>query len=289
MKIKLFSALTGSMLAVCSATAGDHHGDWPMRDQETIQKNLPLTDAPMRLVVDNVEGYVHVVGATGSEVRITAHKTIRAETDADLAQAKSEVNLNITQKPGTVSAYYDAPWRCSGESRGCHESQRRFYRVIYDIDVEAPTAARLVVSTVNSGDIRIEHASGDFEVNDVNGGISMSAIAGSGLVHTVNGPVTVHFAKNPAAPCSFRSVNGPLDAYFQQPLSADLLLKTFNGSVYSDFEVAPRAVPASAISERRDGKFVYHSNGVSGGRAGNGGPELSFDTLNGSIRLHQEK
>lgn len=288
MKTKLFSALAWSTLGVCSLAAHEHHSNWPVRDQETIQKTLPLTEAPMRVVVDNVEGYVHVNGVAGSEVRITARKTIYAETDQDLALAKSEVNLNITDKAGIVTAYYDAPWRCNGEGSGCHNSQRRFYDVVYDIDVEVPSAARLVVSAVNGG-IQIDKTVGDFEVNDVNGGIHMSGIGGAGPIHTVNGPVTVHFAKNPSRPCSFKSVNGSLDAWFQPKLSADLLFKTFNGGVYSDFEVSPRAIPASAVTERKDGKFVYHSNGLSGGRAGSGGPELSFDSLNGSIRLHQEQ
>jgi hypothetical protein len=287
MKNLLCFALAWSLPLLCAAS--DHHGDWPVRDQETIQKTLPLSQSPMRLVVDNVEGYIHVVGVSGSDVKITAHKTIRAETDADLQEARSEVSLDITGKPGTVSAYYAAPWRCNGEGSGCHGSERRFYRVVFDIDVEVPLAARLVISTVNEGDIRIEKTSGDFEVNDINGGIQMSSVAGSGSVHTINGPVSVHFAKNPAEACSFKSINGSLDAWFQPSLSADLLFKTFNGQVYSDFDVAPRAVPAASVTERRDGKFVYHSKGVGGGRTGNGGPELSFDSFNGSIRLHREQ
>lgn len=241
----------------------------------------------MRLMIDNVDGYVHIKGVTGSEVRITAHKTIRAETDSDLQQARSEVKLDISEKPGTVSAYYDAPWRCNENHSGCHDNQHRFYTVSYDIDVEVPSSARLFVSDINGGDILLDGTNGDFEVNDINGGIHMNNVAGSGSVHTINGPVQVHFAKNPAAPCSFKSINGSLDVWLQDPLSADFLFKTFNGQVYSDFDVSARAVPASGVTENQDGKFIYHSNRLSGARVGNGGPELSFDTLNGSIRLHR--
>ena len=280
-------ALLACLPLVC--VASNHHGDWPVRDQETIQKTLPLDQAPMRLLVDNVDGYVHVTGVPGSEVRITARKTIKAESDADLQQARSEVKLDITEKPGTVSAYYDAPWRCNGNGGSCHDTQRRFYTVSYDIEVEVPFAAKLFVSDVNGGDIHIDKTQGDFEINGVNGGIHMTAVAGSGSVHTVNGPVSIHFARNPTGACSFKSVNGSLDAYFQPQLSADLLFKTFNGQVYSDFEVAGRAVPATAVTDRSGGKFIYHSSGVSGARTGDGGPELSFDTLNGSVRLHREQ
>jgi hypothetical protein len=77
-----------------------------------------------------------------------------------------------------------------------------------------------------------------------------------------------------------------MDFYFQPHLAADLRFKTFNGQVFSDFEVKPVWIKA-AHEERQGTKFVYHSDGLQGGQAGSGGPELSFDTLNGNIRLHE--
>jgi hypothetical protein len=282
MKFSVFLVLAA---AVCFASGSER---WPVREQETIQKTLALSAQPMRVVIDNVDGYVHVIGTRGSEVRVTAHKTISAETESDLQDAKNEVKLDIDGKPGSVSIYYDAPWRCDGEGRGCAGDHRRFYRVSYDIDVEVPRQARTVLSTVNNGDIRLDKTDGDFDVSDVNGGISMNAVSGSGDVHTVNGPVVVHFSQNPAKACSFKSINGQLDLYFPGDLSADLLFKTFNGQIYSDFDVTPRATPV-AQPEEKNGRFVYHSHGFSAGRAGRGGPELTFDAFNGNIRLHREQ
>ena len=164
--------------------------------------------------------------------------------------------------------------------------QRRFYNVTYDIDVEIPRGARTVVSTVNNGDVRVSQVDGDFKVSNVNGGIGMSGISGSGEVHTVNGPIAVRFAKNPTATSSFKTVNGSIDVYFLGNFSADLLFKTFNGEIYSDFDVSPRPLPA-AETEQHDGKFIYRSRGPKAARAGQGGPELSFDSLNGNIRLHR--
>ena len=276
--------MASALAALCLA---EHNWDhWSVREQETIQKTLSLSGAPMRLVVDNVDGYVHVTGTTGSQVRVTAHKVIRADTDSDLQQAKNEIKLDITEQPGSVSIYYNAPWRCNHESGGCNDQQRRFYNVTYDIDVEVPRAARPVVSTVNHGDVRVEGTAGDFDIGNVNGGIVMTGISGSGEIHTVNGPVTVRFTKNPSSATSFKSINGQLDLYFQPELSADLRFKTFNGQVYSDFDVTPMAAPVGQ-GEQRDGKFVYHSHGLQAGRVGQGGAELSFDTLNGNIRLHR--
>ena len=287
MRLFLFLVLVSTgWVEVCFA-----HPDpdsWAVREQETLQKTLTLSGAPMRVVVDNVDGYVHVTGTSGSQVRVTAHKLIHAETESDLSQAKSEVSLQMTEAPGSVSVYYDAPWRCNGQGRGCQGTQRRFYNVTYDIDVEVPRAARTVVSTVNNGDVRVDQVDGEFEVSNVNGGIRMIGISGAGDVHTVNGPIAVRFAKNPAATSSFKTVNGSIDVYFLDHLSADLLINTFNGEIYSDFDVSPRPIPA-AETEQHDGKFIYRSHGAKAARTGQGGPELSFDSLNGKIRLHREQ
>jgi hypothetical protein len=273
---------------VCTLSSARSHSDsWPMRSRQTIEKTLPLSAPPARVIVDNIDGYVHVTGSAGDQVRVTAHEIIRAETESDLAEARSEVKLDITGTPGTVSVYYNAPWRCDGPRRGCADDhRRRFYNVTYDIDIQVPHEARTAVSTVNNGDLRVDNLAGDFDAGNVNGAISMRALSGSGDVHTVNGPIWVQFARNPARPCSFKSVNGEVDVFFPRDLSADLLFKTFNGQVYSDFDVAPRTTPA-AVTEHRGGKYVYRSDRV-GGRAGSGGPELSFDTLNGNVRLHHE-
>jgi hypothetical protein len=287
MKITFCVALLASETALL-CLASPHSDRWPIREQETIQHTFALSGAPMRLLVDNVNGYVHVTGAGGSQVQVTARKVIRAETESDLREAKSEVNLNMTEKPGTVSVDYDAPWRCNSEGRGCRDQQRRFYTVSYDIDIQTPRDARLVVSTINNGDIRIDGIAGNFDISNINGGIAMTGAAGSGGVHTINGPISVHFAKNPSGPTSFKSINGQLDAYFQPGLSADLLFKTFNGQIYSDFEVSAGAARV-AETEQHDGRFVYHSDRARSARVGRGGPELSFDAFNGNVRLHRER
>jgi hypothetical protein len=285
MKIAFYLVLLASGLAsLCLAQRNSDK--WSVREQETIHKTLTLSGAPMRLLVENIEGYVHVTAINGSEVHVTAHKTIRADADTDLQQAKSEVKLDMNERAGSVSIEYDAPWVCRGQNGGgCQDHERRFYTVIYDLDIEVPRDTRPVISTVNRGDIRLEGTTGDFDIGNVNGGIEVARIAGSGDIHTVNGPITARFAKNPVSTSSFKSVNGPLDVYFQPDFSADLRFKTLNGQIYSDFEVTASLQPTSE-ADRRDGKFVYRSHGFKAARAGRGGPELTFNTLNGNIRLH---
>jgi len=103
-------------------------------------------------------------------------------------------------------------------------------------------------------------------------------------VHTVNGPVKVTFARNPTGATSFKSVNGTLDISFRGGLNADVKMKTFNGGMYTDFPVT--TLPAVSMQpERRNGGFVWKSNQMTGVRVGSGGPELTFDTLNGDVLI----
>lgn len=257
---------------------------WPVRSEQNIDKTLPLSGGAMRLVVDNIEGFVHVSAVDSSDVSVHAHQTIRADSDADLAEAKREVSLDISGKPGTVSVYYRAPWRCDGENRPCEHQERRFYRVAYDIDVRVPRAARVYLSTINHGDVTLAGTTGDFEVKNINGGINVNAVAGSGSVHTINGPVDVTFARNPRAPSSFKTINGTINVTFPRELSADLFFKTFNGQIFSNFEVTALPTPVSQ-PDRSEGRFVYRSNREHSARVGSGGPELHFETLNGNINL----
>lgn len=277
MRIHRYLALLASgSAALC--LAAPHLNAWPVREQQTIQKAFTVSGSPTQLVVKNVNGWVHVTGTGGSQVRVTAHETIRAETGNDLQQAKREVKLDMTEQAGTVTIAYDSP------RNGGHRS----YNVRYDIDVQVPRNAATDVGTVN-GPIQVAGVAGHFDVHSVNGPITMTAIAGSGDAHTVNGPIAVHFSRNPSAASSFKTVNGAVDAYFQKGLSADLRFHTLHGGIYSDFDVSPMASNASASVERSNGKFVYRSSRVGAARVGAGGPELSFDTLNGSIRVHREQ
>lgn len=278
-------------LAVCLVAAtgvyASSYGDWPVRTEDDVTKSFALAGAGVRVDVDNLFGYVHVTATDRPEVQLHAHRIIRAETDSDLALARKEVSLNFMEQPGSVSVLYDAPWRCRGGEHDCGDHHRRFYEVIYDIDIGVPRNARLEVSTVNNGDIQVKNSAGPFQIHNVNGSIGMEGISGAGEARTVNGPVTVRFTKRPEGDCAMKTVNGSIDVYLPHDLSADLLFKTFNGQVYTDFDLSPRPI-AAAQPERENGRFVYRSNRSVGARVGQGGHTYSFETLNGDIRLHQQ-
>ncbi len=104
------------------------------------------------------------------------------------------------------------------------------------------------------------------------------------IFNTVNGTVEATYRQNPAADTKFRTVNGKLDLYFQPSLSADFHVKTLNGKAYTDFDMT--SIPSGSPEETK-GMKVIHRRGTSGAlRAGNGGPKISTETVNGSILIH---
>jgi hypothetical protein len=252
-------------------------------EKESIRRSLAFANpaSPGRLTVDNVFGSIQVTGYDGATVELQAEKSIRAISKQDIEQAKKEVELRISQASGGIEVYVDGPFRVG--DRGISIWRPR-YLVNYDFQIRVPRACSLDLRTVNDGDIRVEGVGGDYEIENVNGKIQMADVSGSGKAGAVNGAVKVAFSRNPARDCTFSSLNGGIEAAFPADLSADFWFKTFNGHAYTDFPLLPLPRPASQ-PERRDGKFVYKSNGMYGGRVSRGGPQITFDSFNGNIRI----
>src|ERR1700691_4237053 len=104
---KRFAIIFGLCLACLPLMAAD------VEQNETIQKTYPLSGAaPKKVIVDNVNGSIHVTGYAGSEVRLVAHKRLRADSSETAEQARREVTLDISQQDNTVRFYVDGPFRC---------------------------------------------------------------------------------------------------------------------------------------------------------------------------------
>ena len=260
---------------------------WRVEEQDSIRQSFTFNgNDGRRLLVDNVSGFVHVTGYAGSAVQVSVAKRIRAVNDTAASEAKRDVKLDMNQQGNYVRLYVDGPFR---NQNGVNYRGDDYYgyRVSFDMEVQVPFDTELTVKSVN-GPIEIKKTAADFTVNGVNGGIDMQEVSGAGTVRTVNGPVKVTFTRNPGKPTEFKSVNGNLDVYFQPGLSADLSFHTLNGGIYTDFDVVTRPGPAGTI-ENVNGKFLYRVDRRNmNARTGSGGPELKFDTLNGSIRLRSK-
>jgi hypothetical protein len=187
----------------------------------------------------------------------------------------------VTDRRGHVCG---EEWNDSGQRR-----DRVRYDVRFDFTIRVPRNVTLRLCTINGGDLIVNGTQGDFLVDNVNGPIEINQVAGSGRAHTVNGGVKVSFSANPKAKSSFRTVNGNVDITFLDGLSADFAMKTMNGGLFTDFDAQPLASPAPApvAGERRNGTFVYRANEFTRVRVGHGGPEMTFETLNGNVRARR--
>ncbi len=108
-----------------------------VEQNETIQKNYSLPGAaPRKVVVDNVDGSIQLTGYAGSEVRLTAHKRLRADNAEAAEQANREIKLDISQDANTVRFYVDGPFRC--KNGGVHIDRDPGYRVKYDFELQVP-------------------------------------------------------------------------------------------------------------------------------------------------------
>ena len=278
-------------LALIGTTEAQRASRYEIMDESTVTRTLNFAAGGGRsLDVRNINGFIHVEATNDAAVQMSIHKVIRAETRDDLAEAQRDVRLDFKEGAPRVEAVVTdrrshicgEPWNDDGQ-RWDHVH----YDVKFDFTIRVPRAASLRLCTINSGDVTVTGTQGDFDVSNVNGLIEMNKVAGSGRAHTVNGPVTVSFTANPKQPSSFKSVNGNVDVSFLDGLSADFAMKTFNGGLFTDFDVQPQPSPAPPAGERRNGKFVYHANEFTRVRVGGGGPQLTFETLNGNVRARR--
>src|SRR5579884_1267657 len=270
------------VLAVVCAGGFCKAEDYRLEQRESVQRTLSGANA---VDVNNVNGFIHITGDSGNTVRLDGEKIMRARDAEEMERAKREVTLDINEKDGIAQFYVNGPFRDHDHAssyHGFHERESRHYEVTYNLTIRVPRTVELTLKTVN-GEVTCADTSGKFEVNGVNGSITMTGIAGSGSARTVNGRMTVSFRENPKAESEFHSLNGKVEVTFQPDLSADMRVKTFNGAAYTDFESTALATQASAAQDGT--KWVYRKNQFANLRVGNGGPELTFETLNGDIRI----
>jgi hypothetical protein len=275
-------ALGIAACALVSAVSSAAHR-WTTEAREAIQHVFNKDKA---LEVDNINGTIEVVGDNGTTIRVTGERVIRAEDQTELERAKREVTLDMNEKDGVAQLYVNGPFRNhdhASDDHGFHEHSDRHYEVTYNITVRVPHLTDLRLRNVNGG-IKAGETTGKFDVNGVNGSVTMNSIGGSGTVRTVNGEMILSFNENPKLSSDFKTVNGRIEATFAPNLSADVRLRTFNGGAFTDFDGTALAAQPATI-EKRNGRSVFRANRASNLRIGAGGPELSFETVNGSISI----
>jgi hypothetical protein len=264
--------------------------EYPVHRESSTARTLRFAGAGVHtLDVRVTSGAIRVVGDEGADVRVEATTKISAETDEAARAAERGMAIEFSDGAVTVAAVVRDEDGSTCGARGSDRRpawwDRRRYEVTVDFTIRVPRETRVRLCTVNGAGVRVEGTSGDFDVESVNGGVTLDRLRGSGRGTTVNGAVVATFAETPRSASLLKTVNGDIEVTLPADASADLRLKTFNGGLFTDFDVEPQAAKAEAAPRSQSGRFVYRSRSFTTVRVGRGGPEMTLDTFNGSVRV----
>lgn len=273
-------AFAGALAPLAPAAAAER------THRETLRERyeLPAAEGRRFLLIDNVQGSVEVraVASAGDRVEVVIEQSFRAESEADLAEARRETKLTVEREPGRLALVQDGPFRCDRAANRhlCQAAREdRDWEATFDWVVTVPATLDLEVHTVNGGRLAIAGVTGRIEAANVNGAIELEEVAGEVSAASVNGGIEATFARLPAGDLAFATVNGEIDLAFPAGFGAELSTQTLNGEVWTDFEFAagaPRRVAERDGRRRLDGASI---------RIGGGGPALSCKTVNGDILI----
>src|SRR5262245_39449878 len=175
-----------------AASAGAQRSRYPVVDETTIARTLAMASGSGRVLdVRNITGFLRVTAGDGPNVEMSIHKTIRARSDADKADAERDVRLDFSENAPRVEAIVRDRRNhvCGEDSHDDRNWDRVYYDVRFDFTIRVPRDVQLRLCTINGGDLTVDGTRGDFQVDNVNGRIDMTGVAGSGRAHTVNGPI----------------------------------------------------------------------------------------------------
>jgi DUF4097 and DUF4098 domain-containing protein YvlB len=138
-----------------------------------------------------------------------------------------------------------------------------------DFLVRLPKGVRFVGRTVN-GQVEARALEADTEAHTVNGNVRLSTL-GAAQGDTVNGSIVASVGKI-TADSKFTTVNGGITVEMPKCAAAEVHAGTRNGSIHTDFPLEVRGEYAGR-----------HADGV----IGQGGPDLTIVTVNGTINLRR--
>lgn len=251
------NALLLTALTVAPAAAQD---TWNWR------KAIPAGQA---IEIKGINGNVIATAASGNEVQVVARKQGERSDPDDVTIRVVEHERGVT-----ICAVYPTPSgerenECLPGARG--RSSSRDNDVEVDFEVQVPRGVLFTGRTVN-GRVRATGMTADVVATTVNGSVNVST-SGLAQASTVNGSITVRMGRaNWTNDLKFTTVNGGITVELPGELHADVSASTVNGGLSSDWPMTVR------------GRWgPKHMNG----KIGNGGRELSLETVNGDIELRR--
>ena len=254
-------------------------------DQKTWSQSFPVSAAMPRLLIDNIWGNVRVRIGTAREIAVTVDEKRSAPSQELFELSKQTIFLDVKADGDGVAMVVgkqdDTVRPRINRCRGC--------RVDYQFEVTVPPGTQIDVSTVTDGSIDVAGGGGPVSASNVNGPVEVKDLQDCAQIESVNGAVEVAFARAPSRDCSIKTINGDITLTVPGGTGLDAALSVMQGSVVSEFDLEPLALPARIDQRKEEGRFVYHIEQAAGIRLGSGGPTFNIESLNGDLRIRQSK
>ena len=240
---------------------------------------VPLTNPsqPVTIKANFISNSVKVIAGAGREVVVSTsdgRKPSRDGAPPGMVRIGSRVGFSVEEDHNVVTI---SPGSINGGG---------------DFVIEVPVNTNVQLHTVNGRLLEVSGVNGDHEIESTNGAIQLDNISGTVVAHTTNGSISVSLSHiTGSKPMSFTSLNGKVDVTLPADTKARLRLKSDNGSIYSDFDVKLEAdsnKPTVEDSRGRDGKYKISVDKAVSGTINGGGPEYTFQTMNGNILIHKK-
>jgi hypothetical protein len=285
-------AASGLMALVAFTLGAEPAAQGTVKDERKEARQWRFAgEGPRTLDVRNFNGSIRVIGDGGADVRLEAAISVEAENQDALADARRNLTIEGREQGTTVTiTVRDGEGPVCGEQGNWRQSawwDRRRYDASTALTIRTPRDVRVRMCAVNGAEVTAEGTQGDFDISNVNGRIVLKGLRGSGRASTVNGAIEAAFDAAPRDESLFKTVNGDVTVTMPASLAADLRIKTMRGSVFTDFDTVEQPVPRELSRRAGEPRFRYQRRGFTGYRVGGGGPVLSFETLNGDVKIQR--
>ncbi len=258
--------------------------------KEDIEKELAFSNSSDEnvLIVQNLNGSITVEGYDGDKVQLLVEKRVWARSNEKLEKGKREIGIKVLQEGNTLVVHADVPnMEYKKEhltSIDCHNYEQPSYDHRLNFKLKMPKNIKLVVGTINNGEVVISNTRGNYlKANNINGGIALKNVTGQTEVHAINGEVQISYAANPKAASTYYSLNGDINITYQKDLSAEIAFKSMNGELFTDFEIAKQYAKTSKNESGKESGATYKYEAKPIVQIGGGALFHDFETLNGDV------
>ena len=238
---------------------------WAETFTEIVKKQFGLAPGG-RVVLHNENGNIVVEGWDKDSLYVEAEKWVKTGSERDARKAMEEFRIIFKESDNKVIIKTRRPE--GGGVFGWLMGKRISSGVRFTVYV--PRNILLEVSSTN-GAIRVSAVEGDLELETTNGKIVAEGIGGTIDASTTNGSIEVELVDlTETNDVELSTTNGSISLYLPEDAAFTLDAETTNGGIKTDF---PLTV-----------KGKYNSKEVRG-KVNGGGPMISLETTNGSIKI----